>query len=722
MSVYMNPLWPWPVCVGLGLALLAFSWWTYPRGSPGRLLMLGLRFAAILLVLFALLRPALVFSEELKQSSTLVVLVDNSRSMALRDMWAGKSRWEVLQTILAESHPAFEELEKEVKIRVFEFSRQVKEPANIDAPPEGERTALGEALQDVLRRTSGERLAGVIVMTDGASNAGISPLQVAKELAGLKAPIYPVGFGQPIAGDQVRDVAAERIVAPAQVHKKNKFTVRGEFSLAGFANRAINVRLLLNDVEKAVGVLKVEGDAKKGVIDISAIAEQPGDLKVTLVADEQPGELQKSNNAVSTFISVLADGVSVLQVEGKYRFWEPKFVRWALDQSPDIELTQLFLLDTAGNAAEIPPEVFQPGRFDVIILGDLPANRLAKNEHKQLRELVSRGAGLLMIGGYEAFGPGGWGETPIAEMLPVVMRRADEQRKGDMKMMPTEMGMRHFILRLAGVDPQSNREAWDSLRPLDGGSTWTKLTDNALSLAETPEGVPLLAAFDAGAVRTLAFAGDTTWRWRKDKLGFQYLARFWRQLVLWLARKEEIGGAQVILQLDKRRVEVGQALPVLVKLKNPDGTVVPNGQVEVVVETPKGDKVPLPLIAKGDTFEGTFIQTNEPGDYIVRAQGKAGGNDIGSASAKFLAFDEDSELQQLAANVEMLRGLASATNGTYVEPVDFVKFVPELKKRGLNPKVTQPIYKNLWDRWELLAIFLASITAEWLVRKRRGLA
>ena len=44
-----------------------------------------------------------------------------------------------------------------------------------------------------------------------------------------------------------------------------------------------------------------------------------------------------------------------------------------------------------------------------------------------LAEAVNHGAGLIMLGGFHSFGPGGYGETPLADVLPVVMDRLERQ-------------------------------------------------------------------------------------------------------------------------------------------------------------------------------------------------------------------------------------------------------------------------------------------------------
>ncbi len=61
-----------------------------------RLALAGLRLGVIVLVIFAMLRPTLIYTEVKKQSATLVVLADQSRSMSVPDAVAGKTRFEAL--------------------------------------------------------------------------------------------------------------------------------------------------------------------------------------------------------------------------------------------------------------------------------------------------------------------------------------------------------------------------------------------------------------------------------------------------------------------------------------------------------------------------------------------------------------------------------------------------------------------------------------------------
>src|SRR5215469_1512899 len=95
------PIVGWWLVVPLALAMLVllFVGPDRDRASRGRRAVLTvLRLLVILLVVFGMLRPTLVWTKITKQAATLLVLVDHSRSMLVTDMVGKKSRWEAAET------------------------------------------------------------------------------------------------------------------------------------------------------------------------------------------------------------------------------------------------------------------------------------------------------------------------------------------------------------------------------------------------------------------------------------------------------------------------------------------------------------------------------------------------------------------------------------------------------------------------------------------------
>ena len=143
---------------------------------------------------------------------------------------------------------------------------------------------------------------------------------------------------------------------------------------------------------------------------------------MTVKVDPLSGETITQNNQFSTFVTVKKGGIKVLYLEGGIRPHEPRAIRRALDESPDIRLDRRVLLNPwRPDRNVVEDSWWEPGQYDVFILGDLDADRLSKEHWDRLRRAVERGAGLIMIGGNHSFGPGGHAETPLADVLPIRM-------------------------------------------------------------------------------------------------------------------------------------------------------------------------------------------------------------------------------------------------------------------------------------------------------------
>ena len=176
----------------------------------------------ILLAMFAMLRPALVHTTTKRQSSTLVVLADRSRSMVIADAVGGKTRWDVLTATLAESLPTLRKLSENFEIKLYTFDADLhpldfsRGKLDLGSQPDGTQTAIGAALEDILRREAGKRLAGVILLSDGAQRAyaprDLAPQGPVRRLADLGFPLYTFPFGQARGLGQARDVAIKSLV------------------------------------------------------------------------------------------------------------------------------------------------------------------------------------------------------------------------------------------------------------------------------------------------------------------------------------------------------------------------------------------------------------------------------------------------------------------------------------------------------------------------------
>ena len=172
--------------------------------------------------------------------------------------------------------------------------------------------------------------------------------------------------------------------------------------------------------------------------------QTPGEKQITIRVAKQEGELVVSNNEISTFITVLSGGLNVLFLQGSNFTWDYRFLMRAIERSPDIQVEGWVIRRPAeGEKGEIDDAFFAPGRYNVYVLSDLPADFLPVKQQKLLADAVKAGAGFMMLGGRSSFGAGGWAGTPIEDILPTFIHPADGELEppGGIKFIPTDVGL-----------------------------------------------------------------------------------------------------------------------------------------------------------------------------------------------------------------------------------------------------------------------------------------
>ena len=140
------------------------------------------------------------------------------------------------------------------------------------------------------------------------------------------------------------------------------------------------------------------------------------DFRVQVEPDEGDGFFQ--NNQLSSFSQVVGP---------------PRVLVVAADDAEATYLTQA-LTETGLEVdvirpAELPVGVAALAQYNSIIVANVPAPQLSEARMRALQTYVrDLGGGLVVTGGPDAFGPGGYFQTPLEETLPVQMRLLDQQR------------------------------------------------------------------------------------------------------------------------------------------------------------------------------------------------------------------------------------------------------------------------------------------------------
>jgi hypothetical protein len=743
ISVSFSPIGgSWPVLL-LAIAMVtALTLWAYAKrfkNSTGRWrwFALSLRLLAILLCLLAALRPKVTLNEKKKQAASLVYLIDSSKSMTLVDEVNGQSRWSVAKQILKQAQEEAKTLGPDLNVRIHLFDSGLSEPKANDKgdydDPKGLETKLGAAILEAnkVEQSNSKRIARMVIVSDFTSNSGPDPMEAARQLKGSDqaVKIIAVGLGSESAGPNQRDIALKDIVTSPTVFVKNQVEVRGTIVAHGYANQDLDVELFVEG--QALPVAKTTVKVKEGseiasITGLKFVPQTPGEKLLTLKVALKENEMVKSNNEMSTFVSVLSGGLNVLFLQGANSTWDYRFLGRSIMQSMAIQMDGMVIRRRAeGDKSEVEDTVFAPGKYNAYVFCNLPADYLTPKQQALLVEAVKKGAGFIMLGGHASFGPGGWADTPVAEILPCAIHPGDGEIEEGLKLIPTTVGLDSFLLNV-GANKAETTKIWDSMPPMRGTNRFGEPKRNAAILATSPapDAEPVMMSMDVGQGRVIVFGGET-WIWaRQTEEGRLAHRKFWRQSIFWLSHKEDDSENQVKLTLDRRRIGVGEKLELAATARDAKGASILDATYECKIQRdgPDGVTEPVELYPQGEQARATRYATERlgvPANYTATVIASRGGKEIGRDSARFLVYRDDRELENPSADLKLAKEMAELTGGELVTPEKLASHLKGIDRSAYTEYVTDSQYE-VWDNWPFMVIFAAILTLEWWLRKRHG--
>ena len=367
--------------------------------------------------------------------------------------------------------------------------------------------------------------------------------------------------------------------------------------------------------------------------------------------------------------------------------------------------------------------------YHAVIIDDLEASFFTPDQMQLLKEFVrQRGGGLLMLGGQESFKNGRYDRTPIGDLLPVyVDDAAPTATDGRYRLMLTREGWLEPWVRLRGEETDERKRlggmpAFQTLNPVRG----IKPGATVLARVEVQSGgdpLPALVEQRFGQGRVGAMLLGDLWRWsiRRPENTEDDLAKTWRQTIRWLV-------AEV-----PRRVEVDVAssrdldnadgtLTLGVRVRDPSYAPMDNAVVAVEVTGPDGKPVQLTAEAssrKAGLYEAAYVP-RQPGAYRARMTVTApDGSEVGQVHTGWTSDPAAEEFRDLRPNRELLQGIARATGGRVVAASDLEDFVASLPMR--HAEITEPYVRPAWHQPWVFLLAILCLTAEWGLRRWKGL-
>lgn len=398
----MNFSWPWWLALILPLGILLWLW----RG-PRRLLTV-LRFAMLVLAVLALADPHLLLP---RKSGMVVVIADRSYSMPPE---AERQQDEAVRLVASEMGD-----DQQLAVVSFGQAWAVEHVAGkgqyegvAKSQVGGDASELGEAV-DAALAVIGSRPGRILLLSDGRWT-GKDPVAAAARAASAGVALdYRL-----IQRSPVGDLSIERFEGPESV------TPGEGVLLAAHVNSPLaqNVRYELLRQGEKIAAGSTELSAGGNRILLRDIAGTSGPLDYTLRiltdgADEVPennssrlmvgvdrprGLLLVSDRPQSALASLLKRGGLEVEVAG------PREIDWSLERL---------------------------SRYAAVIIENIPSRQIGGAGLETLAAWVTHaGGGLMMTGGRQSYGTGGYMKSPLDRVLPVTMELRQEHRKYSLAM------------------------------------------------------------------------------------------------------------------------------------------------------------------------------------------------------------------------------------------------------------------------------------------------
>jgi uncharacterized membrane protein len=602
----------------------------------------------------------------------------------------------------------------------------------------GGRTHLGAALDRARQDLSTVPLAGLVVITDGADNSASA---LAEPLLALKArglPVYTVGVGSPRFE---RDIEITRVEVPHTALRGTALVANVVVAQHGFAGR--KVKLLAEDGGRIVASQDVtlHGDGEESPVRIRVVTTETGPRQLRFRIAREEGELIAENNARDALVTVTDRAEKVLYVEGEPRF-ELKFMRRAVRDDQNVRLValqrtaenkflRLGVQDSLELVAGFPKTREELFTYRAVILGSVEAGFFTLEQMRMLADFVGeRGGGLLLLGGRRAFAEGGYADTPLADVMPVEVTRADEdggEYFAELQISPTPAGAMHPATQL-GATEQASLDRWKTMPALTTVNRIgrTKPGATALLVGQAISGgggerQVVLAHQRYGRGKAIAFPVQDSWVWQMHaSIAVDDLTHetFWRQMLRWLVSEVP----EQVTTTAPDHVAPGEVVALRAQVDNESFLAVNGAAVSASVLGPNGVPLDVPfewMVDKDGEYRGSFTAT-EPGLYRVRVSARVGDSVITSGEDYVVAHDIQQEMFGAAQRPALLERIARETGGRYYTAETAEALARDMMYTSSGTTITEQL--DLWDTPAMFVALLGLIGAEWLLRRQRGLA
>ena len=699
-----------PVAIVIGVWMYRYT--APPIPTSLKTFLVLLRTLALLLMFLMLGEPLLSLFIHTVEEPVVAILIDNSKSMSIHDRRG--DRKQVLRQAL-ESSPVSDL--KAIGVPQYTLFDLTSKPVRSFSPDSlttsGDGTDIGAALSRLKEAATTENIQAAVLLTDGESTVGTSPLYEAEELA---LPVFTVGIGD---SSEQKDVQIRRVLANDIAYLGTRVPVNATVRSTGLNGERVEVTIQQGGTILDRKTLVLEEGAREYAVPLSFVPAKEGMQKFSVAVSKLPGELTANNNSMSFFTKVLKSKMRVIMVAGAPS-QDVAFLRRALEGDKNVELSS-FIEEKTGDFYDGRLTSQAIGNADCLVLIDFPNEATSSSSLGLVQEAIS-------------------GSKPF---LFVLSRTEDFTKLRTLEeALPFTVGVTSTNEDEVFVNIPAAQENNPILRPSSGSiDTWSKLAPifrletafrakpesqilGTVRLQTVTTTDPVLLSRNVNRKKSFAVLAYGLWRWKMygdPGSGTENLLDdFLSNTVRWLTTRE-----------DDRRFRV-QPVKSVFDGQDPieftgqlyDASYKPLDDATVQVTITQGKQtndIVLNALGNGQ-YDGSLDRLGE-GDYSFTARAEQDGATIGEDKGTFSVGGLGVEFLDTRMNKLLLQQIAAKTGGRYYDasaldslPKD-VAALPNFKPREL----THSREIELWNLQWALALIILLLATEWFLRKRSGM-
>ena len=407
---FTDPAWLWLLVPALGVAVVGWLGASRTLSTGRRLASLLIRLALVVCLVLALAGMRLALPAD---RLSVVFLLDASASMLdatredlvqwARDAVRGKPEADTAGMVVFGANALVDRLPSQLD--------DLAEPASQPVVGATDVAAAVRLAAAIMPAGTQQRL---VLLSDGQDTAG----EAADAIAAASARGIRLDVVMP-ADESAAEVLVDAVDAPpgARVGETLDLTVRIRSTITTRAT----LRLLADGGTVATEELELEPGITS--VPFSLEADEPG-FHVFRAVIEPEDDRFAQNNAADAYVLVTGEPQVLVATDDAGR---------AADLVASLGEGSLEV--TVVPATGVPESLTTLAGYDAIVLDNVEADDLGEATMASLQVYVrDLGKGLVMLGGRDSFGAGGYLDTPLEETLPVYMTVRDRERSPDVAM------------------------------------------------------------------------------------------------------------------------------------------------------------------------------------------------------------------------------------------------------------------------------------------------